>query len=76
MPSVNAQVLYGSVVGTSWTPATRLCRERKFNHEQDDRSDARDEDRYGRRYSLVNVLPGAYDLKVTGEDSVRPPART
>ncbi|MCL4782072.1 MAG: carboxypeptidase regulatory-like domain-containing protein [Bryobacterales bacterium] len=66
MPSVNAQVLYGSVVGTVVDPSNAVVpgaeisiTSKTTGATRETRTDT------GGRYSLVNVLPGAYDLKVT-----------
>jgi len=65
-PGVEAQVLYGSIVGTLVDPtdaviphATVTIASRETGARRETKADS------GGRYSLVNVLPGVYDLRVS-----------
>ncbi|MBS1859230.1 MAG: TonB-dependent receptor, partial [Acidobacteria bacterium] len=67
-PSAQAQVLYGSVVGTVTDPSGAIIPGATVTLTGTttgvERSSTADE---GGRYSFVNVLPGTYDLKVTAK---------
>jgi len=67
-PGAEAQVLYGSIVGTLVDPtdaviphATVAIASRETGARRETKADS------GGRYSLVNVLPGVYDLRVSAQ---------
>lgn len=63
----SAQVLYGSVVGTVTDPSGAVIPGASITLTNKDTGSSRDDKAdEGGRYSFVNVMPGKYDLKVTG----------
>jgi len=63
---ISAQVLYGSVIGTVTDPSSAVVPGAKVTVTSKDTGSSRDAvSDEGGRYSLVNVMPGRYDIKVS-----------
>lgn len=67
-PSAGAQVLYGSIVGTVVDPSDAVIPNAKISAVSKGTGAVRETTAdSGGRYSLVNVLPGTYDIRVTAQ---------
>ena len=66
--NASAQVLYGSVVGTAEDPSGAVIPKAKVSLSNKATGATRQSETDGAgRYSLLSVLPGSYELKVTAD---------